>query len=115
MKPRRFACWLRRSALLTVLLGLSTSGCLKEVLSVGAEGELWLPQLEVGASTDRLSLVDLNLETDIDRDEDLIGSYKTWVEILGYRILLDSFQTTVAGQNPVKNSFNFDGIAFARP
>lgn len=113
MKPRRFACWLRRSVLLMILLGLATSGCLREVLSVGAEAELWMPQLEVGASTDRLSLVDLNLETDIDRDEDLIGSYKTWVEILGYRILLDSFRTTVGGQNPVKNSFNFDGIAFA--
>lgn len=97
------------AAALMAGMALAGTGCLA---SIGAEGEMWMPRLDVGASTNQLSKVDLNVETDIDAEQEFVGSYKTWIEVLSYRFLLDSFHSTITGNNPVQNPFNFDGIAF---
>ena len=109
-RARSFGVWGRLSALALLLAGLAGSGCLG-LAGVGAQGELWGPTLEVGASTNQLPEVDLNTETDIE-DRELVWHYDTWVEILGHKLLLDSFQTTIAGSNPVQNPFTFDTIDF---
>lgn len=96
------------AALLVTLAGLSVSGCL---VSVGAEAVLWAPRIDVGAANDPKDRVDVNAQTDIDK-EDLVVNYETWVQVMGFRVAGNTFRSEVTGQSTVQTPFTFDTVPF---